>query len=176
MPSPAWWVISSTETSTPDSAKSSRALATSRSRLRRASRRNVFVGSVRAVTYPVCQKRSPHSVSCIGVPGTGPRYRHDRRLLEIAPGVVAVAFPAMPPSEVLQGKGTPHRRRSLSWTVTEWSRRVLFELIKDGRRPAGRRPVLGSLSPSTADEECWRRAFARYLHLRLTGLKRDLER
>ena len=25
-------------------------------------------------------------------------------------------------------------------------------------------------------EECWRPAFARYLHVRLTGLKRDLER
>ena len=25
-------------------------------------------------------------------------------------------------------------------------------------------------------EECWRPAFARYLHVRFTGLKRDLER
>ena len=56
MPSPACCVISSTGTSGPECENNSRALATSRSRLRRASLLSAFGAATGVLTFEVCQK------------------------------------------------------------------------------------------------------------------------
>jgi transposase InsO family protein len=66
-------------------------------------------------------------------------------------------------------------------------RRVPLDRLQRHPRPAERRHTLIRAGrPQTNGaveafhrlvlEECWRPAFARYLHVRFTGLKRDLER
>jgi transposase InsO family protein len=72
---------------------------------------------------------------------------------------------------VLTGNGGEFRSRDFRDTLSEL--RTRHTLIRAGRpQTNGHVESLHRLIL----EECWRPAFARYLHVRFTGLKRDLER
>ncbi len=72
---------------------------------------------------------------------------------------------------VLSDNGGEFRNASFRETLAELGARQT--LIRAGRPQ--RNGAVEALQKTILDE-CWRPAFARYLHVRFTGLRRDLER